>query len=181
LPYLFLVVGPMSQVFKVVGDLIFYLAPRAPENLTPPESNRSFRREVGGRLEALLDHLESEGVRTVRLVAHSQGTVIVSEVVLDRLNPAEPKRGQRVVGYDLELLGSPIGSLYRRFLGLSILPSELPEGMKVTNVFRHDDYIAGPIGPPVVDQGPPRAVNGQADDFGGHSDYWPHVDLGGGP
>jgi hypothetical protein len=172
LPYLFLVVGPMSQVFKVVGDLIFYLAPAAPEDLTPPASDRSFRREVGSRVGALLDHLKTERVRTVRLLAHSQGTVIASEVVLERL-----KLGQQDVCYDLELLGSPIGSLYRRFLGLSILPSKLPEGMKVTNVYHHDDYIAGRIGPPGVVNDAPGVIKDLACGFGGHRDYWPQVDL----
>lgn len=84
------------------------------------------------RLGALLSYLRAQHPdKSISLVAHSQGTVIARDVL--RVMPLP-----RFV-----TAGSPLASLYDRFLGE---PVASIDGCKWTNVYRPSDYIAGPLG-----------------------------------
>jgi hypothetical protein len=68
--------------------------------------------------------------RTISLLAHSQGTVIGRDVL----------EGTRLTQFITA--GSPLVSLYDRFLGIPVAPNSRCDWV---NMYRLSDYIAGPL------------------------------------
>jgi hypothetical protein len=149
IPYLGWLVGPFAIALNVVGDVLFYARPAD----THPAA-------IGPRCrDRLLSALVYAGERfggNVVLLAHSQGSVIASDLRL-------------TAGLEVPLVtvGSPVHSLYRRFLGVE------GGGAKVRapwiNGYRDGDFIAGPIARDEV-------VNTHMG-TGGHIDYWSAPEL----
>jgi hypothetical protein len=152
-PYLAFLVGPLSIVTDVVGDVLFYLVPGEGE---PGESKLSTRAAVLDRIEALLATLSAADSKYHRIVvlAHSQGSVAAAETL--------GRSVYRDQG-NLELLtvGSPLSALYRRFLGWCPGEPGFPP-TRWKNRYRWGDYIGGSI--PNVDDRPIGS--------GGHTNYW---------
>lgn len=137
--------GVVRIAFDVVGDVIFYAA--------PTRMNGDVPRLLQRRLSALLDHARrTHG--NVLVVAHSQGSVIALETISGR-----PDADQ--IG--LLTMGSPIRSLYQRFLGLTLHGLGERSPARWVNLYRDGDPIGGPIDGPAEDRslGP-----------GGHTGYW---------
>jgi hypothetical protein len=135
---------PLTIAGDVVGDVVFYLAgPRF-----------GVRSEAVGRLLGVMNHLgQRRDLHEVILVGVSQGSVLVADALLQ--SPSGT--------YQVLTGGSPLHSLYRRFLGKG--PDILGDGpVTWRNAFRRGDYIGGEIrGDTVanIDIG-----------VGGHTDYW---------
>jgi hypothetical protein len=126
LPLLAWFAGPFAVVLDVAGDVMFYLQP----NLEHPAS---IQRTCHSALSVAIHHaLETanEGDEVV-VLAHSQGSVIAAQVLADR-----------PCGVALVTIGSPLQSLYVRFLGRTA-PDAGVSGW--VNGFREGDYIGGPI------------------------------------
>jgi len=118
-------IPPLRAVLNVAPDVLLYIL--------PPGLPLSLQKKAQERFRALLTHLQAQHPETdITVLAHSQGTVIASEVVGE--DNARIKR--------LVTVGSPLSSLYRRFLGYSIEPLPRCEWI---NIYRFSDYIAGPI------------------------------------
>lgn len=140
-------IGFVRVALDVVGDVIFYAAPSRLNGDIPALLRR--------RLAVLLDHarrLHPDGV--VLVVAHSQGTVVALET-LDAIGDAK--------NVGLLTMGSPIDSLYHRFLGQTVRGLDSDGGPRWINLYRDGDPIGGPIGVHAEDRpiGP-----------GGHTGYW---------
>jgi len=115
-------------ILDIAGDVVFHLQ--------PDKSRLGIRRVTLPRLTALLKHLRASrpGNRIV-VFAHSQGSKIAYDVLHDECRLADV----------LVTLGSPIASLYVRFLGVSYVAFDPNRQLAWLNVFRDDDYIAGEI------------------------------------
>ena len=129
LPFLVYIVGPFRVMLDSIGDVLLYI---------DPEGRLSRERVREGSQQRLRDALKivggEEGHRKVVLVAHSQGSAIAADV----LSTAESIGGIRLI-----TIGSPISSLYWRFIGAKSVP--IP-GVPWLNIFRTGDYITGGVG-----------------------------------
>lgn len=157
-PFLPLFVGPLALVFKILGDVVFYLLPSSDQVVA--------REKATQKLNRLLIALTQEGY-TVLVVSHSQGTMIALDAV-DQMQ-REDEIGDSV---GLWLSGSPSVALYSEFLKLHRLSGCLPNHLR--NFYREDDVISASI---------KERINGldkrKPDDFleiswgsGGHINYW---------
>jgi hypothetical protein len=126
IPFLVPVLIPALRVgLNVAADVLLYIL--------PPGFALSLQRKSQERFRALLSHLHARHRDTnILVLAHSQGTVIAYDV----LRKKSWQIGRFVT------VGSPLGSLYRRFLGRAI---EALPNCEWINVYRLSDYIAGPI------------------------------------
>ncbi len=141
LPFLGFMVGPLSIVVDIMGDVIFFLAAGA----------FSIRKDAVARVASGILAAVAEGKHPY-VVCHSQGTVLVREAL------------SVAVDHDLQILslGSPIESLYRRFLAWHPEKS-LGEHVFWINGYRTGDYIGGPV----------KEANYNLElGSGGHTGYW---------
>lgn len=143
LPFASFLLGPLAVTVDVLGDVLFFLA-------AEPLSIRS---EGVKRVRRALEYLgRCPGDEDV-LLCHSQGTVLVREALAE--SPVQLLR--------LVTVGSPLDSLYRRFLGWEPQAATL-DRVTWINGYRAGDYIGGRVeGALNVELGP-----------GGHVGYWIH-------
>jgi hypothetical protein len=154
-PYIPLMVGPLAIVAGIVVDILFYIVPM---------KDLSTAAVLRGRLNAVLDHMLSKGVPVV-VAAHSQGTVIAVDVI-----------GRRA-GHAVMLItaGSPVASLYERFLGSTPETRAEVDGdpfrkpLPWINFWREGDYIGA------VQK--PEAARERNLGIGGHTGYWREKNL----
>jgi hypothetical protein len=146
LPFLGFMVGPLTIVVDIMGDVIFFLAAGA----------FSIRDAAVARVASGLLATLGEGKHPF-VVCHSQGTVLVREALYVASD------------HDLKILslGSPIDSLYLRFLAWH---PERSVGSHVfwVNGYRTGDYVGGPI------QG--ANINLEMGS-GGHTGYWQDAEV----
>jgi hypothetical protein len=128
LPYIPLMVGPLAVVAGIVVDILFYIVPM---------TRLSTAAELHGRLGAVLEHVRSTTGAPIVVAAHSQGTVIAVDVL---------GRGLATNPILLITAGSPVVSLYARFLGST--PEIRADAAGVSfraprwiNFWREGDYI----------------------------------------
>jgi hypothetical protein len=149
IPFMFFLIGPGRILVDVLGDVLFYLLPGRRTPATA-ETARARLREVIAAVQS-----QSPGNKVV-VLAHSQGSVIAADTI-GRLNANDCK---------LITIGSPIQSLYERFL-FSTSTSRVTNFTAPkhwTNIYRRDDYIAGPIRL--------KGVKNYRLGNGGHTGYW---------
>lgn len=165
-------VGPMSKVVDVVGDVLFYLLPvsrpisvgqNKPTQLqdTIPASYSAgskgwsdhpsaTRHLCLRRLNAAYEYALARYGQVV-VLAHSQG----SKIALDlRSTLSKP--------FPLLTCGSPISSLYARFLGEGLIAPNMASGW--VNAYRSHDIIGGKI--------PSASSNHKVGPPHGHTNYW---------
>ena len=141
IPFLGFLVGPLTIVVDILGDIVFFLATGA----------FSIRKEAVHRVVSGLSAMASSGNRPI-IVCHSQGTVLVREA-LEAFSEGPVQ---------LVSLGSPMESLYFRFLGWRPSGRTGPS-LHWINGYRTGDYIGGPI----------QAANRNVElGAGGHTGYW---------
>jgi len=110
---------------NVVADVLLYVL--------RPDFKLSVQGRSRERLTTLLDVLSAHYSNCYLVVAaHSQGTVIARDVIGSGRQPVNC----------LVTAGSPLASLYERFLGLAVLPLK---DSKWVNYYRLSDYVGGPI------------------------------------
>ncbi|WP_147041328.1 hypothetical protein [Skermanella aerolata] len=149
-PFLAFLVGPLAIGLKVAGDVIFYLCPQG--------SPLAIREKARERVLQLLKVLPPNA--DIHLIGHSQGSVIGLE--------AATASGRHM---KVHIMGSPIDSLYQRFIGLNLLgDGELLRRIILDNSYRRDDYIGGEVGEHF-------AVPNFPVEFGGHTGYWRFFDI----
>jgi hypothetical protein len=128
-----------------------------------PEGRLSRQRIREGCQKRLRDALrivcEENGHKNVVLVAHSQGSAIAADV----LSASESSGGVRLV-----TIGSPVSSLYWRFIGAESV--SLP-CVPWLNIFRTGDYIAGGTGIK-TEWSPSPGVDDKVIGAGRHSRYF---------
>jgi hypothetical protein len=150
LPYLAWLVGPFALVLDVLGDVLFYLQP----NERHPAAIAKRCKE---RLVAAINFAEAtvgeKPERKVVVLAHSQGSVIASDL-----------RAEGKCRYPLVTAGSPIYSLYFRFLGIENEENPADGEARWINCYREGDVIAGPIERP--------GIENKHMGSGGHTNYW---------
>jgi hypothetical protein len=142
LPFLPFTFGPLGIVLDVLGDVVFFLAP----------GKISIRDDSERRVEGALNYVSSKGKNddTVVIFCHSQGSVIVRDVL-----------GRFALTPRLYTVGSPLDSIYERFLGWR--PQDFRgQGIDWLNLFRTGDYVGGPI----------EGAKNQEIGPGGHTGYW---------
>jgi hypothetical protein len=144
-PFLPFCIGPMRIALDVFGDVIFFLAP----------GRISIRAESEDRFIRALNYVQQSNATGEELVifCHSQGSIIVRDVL----------GSHQIRSATLITVGSPLDTIYRRFLGWHP-SSHMPPNVKWTNEFRTGDYIGGCIADAHannVEIGP-----------GGHTGYW---------
>lgn len=118
-------IPPLRAGLEVAADVLLYiLPPQFPLALGEPARNR-FR--------CLLRDLRlRHPSERLSIIAHSQGTVVVRDVL----------QNETQIDVTLITAGSPLLSLYGRFLGYEVLPIR---GVRWTNIYRPSDYIGGPL------------------------------------
>ena len=139
-------VGPFSVALRVIADILFYLQPN-------PKSPAAIANECKARLRAAISCCARIPTDSAVVVAHSQGTVIAVDL---------RQRGE--LQFPLLTLGSPVRSLYCRFLGIDLLRGQQRESPWL-NAYRDGDYIAGPLNC--------SAAHDKCVGAGGHVGYWP--------
>ncbi len=158
LAVLVVLLGPGRTVLDVTGDVIFYV-------LRDDYIHNATAGALTQRVKALLTTLDTQEHGPIVLVGYSQGSVIA----------ADAARGQEGFTGSLITIGSPIQSLYGRFL-------KIPAGFRTArvarwdNLFRPTDFVGGPIGPgegrrPDTDQ-PVRGNRRRH-----HVNYWPEPEV----
>jgi hypothetical protein len=162
LPLLAWLVGPFAVVLDVVGDVVYYLHPGGRQHPA------ALRETCEDDLQCILPLAFERGGR-LAVVAHSQGSVVAAPIVA-ALSTNDPLFERLTKPIVFATVGSPLSSLYRRFLGRP-LPTPATAALKRWfNLYRDGDYIGGPLG------------SCQASDLwigaGGHVDYWSDPRLG---
>ncbi len=117
-----MLVTPLRVLFDVLGDVAFFVVPLG--------SPLSVRAATTSRLRKLLTHFQD---RPVTVVAYSQGSL----VALEELRATD--------GVTVVTVGSPIQSLYKRFLGFNVAPGTANRKWRWINLYRPGDYIGGAI------------------------------------
>jgi hypothetical protein len=150
LPFLPFLVGPLTILLDVAGDIVFHLVPE--------KQGLSIKTETRRRFLTALELARPGGDLVV--FAHSQGSVIAAEGVEELManGSGRPPGAIRLV-----TAGSPIQTLYETFLGCAIARS-LRQGSPVqwVNLTRWGDPIGGDIS---------GTMNRDLGD-GGHTDFW---------
>jgi hypothetical protein len=127
-PWLGLAVGPLQTVTNIVADVLCYVLPQA--------FPLSIAKAAKERVETLLRNIN---LADTIVLAHSQGSV-VAHAVLSKMKANGPL---------LITAGSPLWSLYRRFL--NVMPWSLEGISKWINVYRLSDFVGGEVTIPGVD------------------------------
>lgn len=138
-------VGPFAVALRVIGDVLFYIQPN-------PAHPAAIGEECRKRLRAALTYCRRQPSDTALVIAHSQGSVIAVDL---------RRRGE--LEFPLLTLGSPTGTLYRRFLDGDLLHGQ-GDKQRWINAYRDGDYIGGPI--------ECAATENRVLDAGGHTKYW---------
>ncbi len=137
------------------GDVIAYQTPTS-RDTPPPWTYRAVHRRIDRRLSELRDLLASTaGAATERVplvaVAHSLGSVILSDFLYDVQAGGDPSAFARRYGLDLRALftiGSPLALYALRYPHLGFdRPLTLPAGGTWINVLYRADVIAYPLRP----------------------------------
>jgi hypothetical protein len=128
LGYLPLMAGGLAVILDILGDVAFYLL--------PGYHHLSVRTKVQSRLRTCIEGVTGQ-IGDLTIIAHSQGSAIAADV-LEEIDRTSVR---------LLTVGSPIDSLYRRFLGVEVgtkLRTSLGQD-RWLNRRREDDYVAGNI------------------------------------
>jgi hypothetical protein len=143
-PYAAWFLGPFAIALDVVGDVVFYARPQ-------DRHPAAIAGRCRARLQAALSYAARKFGTRVVILAHSQGSMIAADLRL-------------IAGLDVPLVtvGSPVHSLYRRFLGTA--DGEAKVLAPWVNGYRDGDFIAGPI--------LRREVTNIHLGRGGHVNYW---------
>jgi len=151
LPYLPWIFTPMRIVLDVIGDVVF--------SALPEDDLLSIRRDLLCRAQTAIDYALSTGASKIILFSHSLGTVFGAACLGDTKSTVE-----------LITAGSPITTLYERFLGFRLDMLNCFQGSPATwtNYYRFGDYIGGPI----EKGGPITSVENKSVRHGGHTGYW---------
>ena len=149
-PWFALAVLPTAVVLNFIGDVALYIL--------PIESEVSTRKKCRERFGLLFERLCKDKSEGLCIAGHSQGSVIAYDYLLNKHELGE---------FDLEkinliTLGSPIGTLYHKYLGW---PLESP-GCAWSNRYRTGDYIGGSIGKEIA------KLHDCDIGEGGHTFYW---------
>lgn len=166
IPYVPFVIGPASVVLDSIGDVVFFLCP----NRSPLAIRETCRSRF---VDAMQYAIRDNDIEEIVIVSHSQGTVVAFDA-LSNWSFDEPDSQQKTV--KLLTMGSPLASLYQRFLGsaidFEISQTALPHWISEwRNVYRTDDFIAGPV----------AAQEYKVDEElgpGGHGLYWSDPAIG---
>jgi hypothetical protein len=155
-----LVAPGVRAILDAVGDIVFFILP-PPASASATGPTLSVRGPTLSRLEQVLKFLRaSRPQNDIVVLAHSQGSVLAYTVLEE--NPALADR--------LITMGSPLASLYGRFLQTPISVSTITAGPAWLNMFRAGDYIGGPI---------PGVERGGDIGKGGHVNYWGDAEVHG--
>jgi hypothetical protein len=150
-PWLILLIGPLGVVTDIVADVLFYALPR----------DRNFKLSIADaaekRFKTLLQQIP---LADTIFVAYSQGTV-VAHAVLREMEVGPPL---------FITAGSPLSSLYHRFL--NIKPQALEGTSKWINFYRLSDYVAGKVEVSGVDN---RVIESNYEL--GHFNYFEEADI----
>jgi hypothetical protein len=153
-PYLPLMTGPLAFVASVVVDVLLYVVRM--ETLSTAPSVRQ-------RLSAAIEHVRAKG-HTAVVAAHSQGSVVAVDVIGRTLAAGAPTASRLITA------GSPLHSLYARFLGSTPESraadddAAFLEPPQWINVSREGDYVGAG-----QERRGVKEINLGA---GGHTGYW---------
>lgn len=100
-----------------------------------PVSSTDYGPAARARLKALIDDLKLRHGDRIVVAAYSQGSIVSAET-LDEMEGA---------GVTFVTMGSPIDTLYRRFLGRSFIASAPRNAAHWANLYRGSDFIGGRI------------------------------------
>ena len=114
--------GPLRILFDVLGDVAFFVV--------PTNSSLSILQETRTRLEQVLHECRDDDLT---VIAYSQGCVIALETLPSDFN------GRLIT------VGSPVDTLYRRFLGYEFGTTRGRRSWSWVNVWREGDYVGGPV------------------------------------
>jgi hypothetical protein len=118
-------IRPLRDGMNVAADVLLYVL--------PPDFKLSLAARARDRFGYLFGHFyHAQSSARLCVLAHSQGAVVAYDVL--------SSSGCDNIG--LLTAGSPLGSLYERFLGY---PVERIPGIRWTNIYRESDYVGGPI------------------------------------
>lgn len=153
IPFLVYLRGSGRVLLDTVGDVLLYVDPGG------HLGRGKVRERCQQRLLAVLNQIvEMDQTRAVLILAHSQGTAISADVLAKR-------QWKNLIFVSM---GSPIGSLYWRFLGPETVAAPAVPWL---NLFRAGDYIAGGAGIR-NDWTPPIDLKDENLGAGRHSNYF---------
>ena len=162
IPYLPLMIGPLAFVAGIVVDVLFYIT---------NDASISTAGVLRRRLGIALDYVRSQTDAPIILAAHSQGSVIAVDV----LGRESASPGGARVPVCLVTAGSPIFSLFARFLGSTPESRAHDDGCAFSesphwlNFSREGDYVGAK-----QNRGSVEEINLG---IGGHTGYWKSEEL----
>jgi hypothetical protein len=161
-----------QNVFEIVTDVV--------DHFRQPEQDYPIRRLRQQRLEAAIDALlENNDAANLLILAHSQGSVIVLDSLMNGLWQNRLKdRVQRLV---IITMGSPISHVYQHYfahaypLDCGPVAGEVCQDQRVVwhHLHRPDDWIGCNVQGPT----PNFPCNRPALKLGGHQHYWDWPDA----
>jgi hypothetical protein len=173
----FLLGRRVSNVVQIAGELIdHHYSPRIETaaycfpSIFRIRKTRPRRARIQGRLVTMLNTMvKNERFDTVIFVAHSQGSVVAYDYLLER-GPLYAEIGGRSPRF--LSFGSPLGHIYQKYFyeygsGGVVLDGLRGRLERWVNLYRVDDYIGGCIEEPFGLEIDNRAVT-----IGGHTNYW---------
>jgi hypothetical protein len=123
-PFLGFMVGPLTIIVDVIGDVVFFLAAGA----------FSIQQEAVTRVRTGLLALSSRK-QPIIVLCHSQGTILVRQALASMETEGE---------FSVVSIGCPLDSIYGRFLGWRP-QGTLSHELNWLNGFRSGDYIGGDV------------------------------------
>lgn len=114
---------------QIGSDVLFWLIRERPLTIAS---------ECSRRLKHLIDHLNLNNLERIIVIGYSQGSVISVSTLADLDLPADKQRPFLITA------GSPINSLYKRFLGITFT-KKFKDKTHWYNYFRSSDFVGGYI------------------------------------
>ncbi len=116
---------------QIGSDVLFWLIKQESLTIAP---------ECSQRLQCLINHLKrNDEMERIIVIGYSQGSVISVRTLADLDFPEDDKKRPFLI-----TAGSPINSLYKRFLGI-IFTKNFSDKTHWYNYFRASDFVGGEI------------------------------------
>ena len=152
----------VSAALGVARDISVYSARTLAFSPDTPQGHSVYatRQRIKARFHTVLAHLSRQYPHDrLIVIAHSQGTVIAAQALLEGAAPEKPT--------SLVTMGSPLTHIYGQYFARGFDMADLPDRLvRWINIYRCDDFVGTTV------QLPGDRVENHRVAPGGHTGYW---------